>query len=94
LWEIICGSLETALLFDVERLTFVANRALRPLALNCGWEALSLGSTQPDRHDEVTAIVAEVTRGGLRRVRERFGIPGPVIRFFPAAMAAPVRVAA
>ena len=94
LWEIICGSLETALLFDIERLTFVANRALRPLALNCGWEVLPLGSTQPDRHDEVTAIVAEVTRGGLRRVRERFGIPGPVIRFFPAAMAAPVRVAA
>ena len=55
----------------------------------CGWAA-----TQPDRHDEVTAIAAEVTRGGLRRVRERFGIPGPVIRFFPAAMAAPGRVAA
>ena len=43
LWEIICGSLETALLFDIERLTFVANRALRPLALNCGWEVLPLG---------------------------------------------------
>jgi hypothetical protein len=55
---------------------------------------MSLGSTQPDRHDEVTAIAAEVTRGGLRRVRERFGIAGPVIRFFPAALAAPVRVAA
>jgi len=83
LWEIICASLETAFLFDFEQLTFVANRALRPLALNCGWEALSLGSTQPDRHDEVTAIAANVTRAGLRRVRERFGVPGPAIRFFP-----------
>jgi N-acyl-L-homoserine lactone synthetase len=88
LWEIICASLETALLFDFEQLTFVANRALRPLALNCGWEALSLGSTQPDRHDEVTAIAASVTRAGLRRVRERFGVPGPAIRFFPAARVA------
>jgi acyl-homoserine lactone synthase len=98
LWEIICASLETAFLFDFEQLTFVANRALRPLALNCGWEALSLGSTQPDRHDEVTAIAADVTRAGLRRVRERFGVPGPAIRFFPAgrmqALHVPEQVAA
>jgi acyl-homoserine lactone synthase len=94
LWEIICASLETALLFGIERLTFVANRALRPLALNCGWEAMSLGSTLPDRHDEVTAIVADVTRAGLRRVRERFAVPGPVIRFFAASMSMPERVAA
>jgi N-acyl-L-homoserine lactone synthetase len=98
LWQIICASLETALLFDIERLTFVANRALRPLALNCGWDAVSLGSTQPDRHDEVTAIAASVTRAGLRRVRQRFGISGPVIRFFPASLPAntgtPARVAA
>ena len=94
LWEIICASLETALLFDIERLTFVANRALRPLALHCGWEARVLGATQPDRHDEVTAIAADVTRAGLRRVRGRFGVPGPVIRYFPAAVAAPTREAA
>jgi acyl-homoserine lactone synthase len=94
LWEIICASLETALLFDIERLTFVANRALRPLALHCGWDATVLGATQPDRHDEVTAVAAEVTRAGLRRVRARFGIPGPVIRFFPAALAAPARTPA
>ena len=96
LWEIICASLETALLFDIERLTFVANKALRPLALHCGWDAKQLGPTQPDRQDEVTAIVADVTRAGLRHVRGRFGIPGPVIRFFPAAVTppAPVRVAA
>ena len=68
--------------------------SVRLLALHCGWEAKQLGPTQPDRHDEVTAIVADVTRAGLRRVRGRFGIPGPVIRFFPAAATAPTRVAA
>ncbi len=94
LWQTICASLETALLFDLEHLTFVANRALRPLALHCGWEARTLGETQADGDDEVTAIVAAVTRAGLRRVRERFGIPGPVTRFFPAAGICPVRAAA
>jgi len=79
LWQIICGCLETALRLGIERLTLVANRALRPLALNCGWDAVSLGATRPDRHDEVTAIAVAVTQAGLRRVRDRFGIAGPVL---------------
>jgi N-acyl-L-homoserine lactone synthetase len=52
---------------------------LRPLALNCGWDAVSLGATRPDRHDEVTAIAVAVTHAGLRRVQNRFGITGPVL---------------
>lgn len=79
LWQIICGCLETALRFGIEQLTLVANRALRPLALNCGWDAVSLGGTRPDRHDEVTAIAVAVTHAGLRRVQDRFGIAGPVL---------------
>ncbi len=94
LWQIICACLETALLFDIERLTLLANRALRPLALECGWDARALGKTQADRNDEVTAIAVAVRRSGLRRVRERFGIPGPVIRFFPAMARCPRRAAA
>jgi acyl-homoserine lactone synthase len=86
LWQIICACLETALLFDIERLTFIANRALRPLAMNCGWDAAPLGATCADRHDEVTAVAVDVTRVGLRRVRDRFGITGPVIRFFPSSV--------
>jgi N-acyl-L-homoserine lactone synthetase len=85
LWQIICACLETALLFDIERLTFIANKALRPLALACGWDAVPLGGTRADRHDEVTAIGVDVTRAGLRRVRGRFGVAGPVIRFAPVA---------
>jgi N-acyl-L-homoserine lactone synthetase len=79
LWQIICGCLETALRFGIEQLTLVANRSLRPLALNCGWDAVSLGATRPDRHDEVTAIAVAVTHAGLRRVQNRFGITGPVL---------------
>jgi N-acyl-L-homoserine lactone synthetase len=74
LWQIICACLETALRFGIERLTFIANRALRPLALNCGWDAAPLGPTRADRHDEVTAIAVDVTHAGLRRVRDRFGV--------------------
>jgi N-acyl-L-homoserine lactone synthetase len=74
LWQIICACLETALQLGIERLTFIANRALLPLALNCGWDAVRLGPTRADRHDEVTAIVVDVTRAGLRRVRDRFGV--------------------
>ena len=90
LWEIICGSLDTALASGLERLTFVANRALRPLAVGCGWEATVLGPTLPDRNDEVTAVGVSVTHAGLERVRDRFGIRGPVVELG----ALPVRVAA
>jgi len=38
-----------------------------------------LGATRTDRQDEVTAIAVLVTQAGLRRVRDRFGITGPVL---------------
>lgn len=79
LWQIICGCLEAALTCGIEQLTLVANKALRPLALNCGWEAVSLGATRRDGRDEVTAIGVHVTQAGLQRVRDRFGITAPVL---------------
>jgi acyl-homoserine lactone synthase len=81
LWEIVCGVMETTLLFGIEQITFVANAALLPLALNCGWPAVTLGPTLPDGDDEVTAVAASITPVGLRNVRHRFGISGPVTRF-------------
>lgn len=81
LWEIVCGVMETTLLFGVERITFVANAALLPLALNCGWSTTKLGPTLPDGDDQVTAVAAAITPDGLREVRRRFGVVGPVIRF-------------
>jgi acyl-homoserine lactone synthase len=87
LWEIICGIMETALVYGVEQVVFAANRALLPLALACGWEARILGPTLRDQNDEVTAVAAQVTPSGLRIVRERHRIPAPVIRL-PAGVQA------
>lgn len=81
LWEIICGVMETALLFGVDEITFVASSALLPLALHCGWEARILGPTMRDGDDEITAVAASITVEGLRRVRRRLGISAPVTRF-------------
>jgi acyl-homoserine lactone synthase len=81
LWEIICGVMETALLFGVEQITFVANAALFPLAFNCGWQAEQLGPTLQYDSDEITAVAVRITPEGLRDVRRRFGIAGPVTRF-------------
>lgn len=81
LWQMVCGVSETALLFGVEQITFVANAALLPLMLDCGWPAGVLGPTLQDGADEMTAVAASITPEGLRKVRRRFGIPGPVTRF-------------
>jgi hypothetical protein len=35
----------------------------------------------PDGDDEITAVVASITPEGLRAVRGRLGISGPVTRF-------------
>lgn len=84
LMETICGVMETALLFGVEQVTFVANSALLPLALNCGWDARTLGPTLRDGDDEATAAAAMITSEGLRRVRERNAVLAPVTRFHAA----------
>jgi acyl-homoserine lactone synthase len=81
LWEMACGVMETALLYGVEKVTFVANAALLPLAMQCGWSAVRLGPTLPDGNDEITAVAASITPDGLRATRSRLGVHGPVTRF-------------
>jgi acyl-homoserine lactone synthase len=81
LWEMACGVMETALLYGVEKVTFVANAALLPLAMQCGWSAVQLGPTLPDGDDEITAVAASITPEGLRTTRGRLGVHGPVTRF-------------
>ena len=81
LWEIICGVTETALLCGIGQVIFAANRAILPLALKCGWEARPLGETLRDDDDQVTAVAADISTEGLRHVRERHGVPIPVLRF-------------
>lgn len=80
LWEIICGAMETALLYGIEQVIFAANRALLPLALNCGWEAHVLGPGLPDGEDEITAVAVMITTVGLQNVRRRHGVSVPAAR--------------
>lgn len=79
LWETICGILETALEHGISQVIFAANRALLPLALECGWEARTVGPTMSDGDDEFTAVIAAVTLEGLRRLRDRHDVPTPAI---------------
>jgi acyl-homoserine lactone synthase len=80
LWEMICAVMETALVYGIDQVVFVANRALLPLTMGCGWDARTLGATLPDSRDEMTAVIAAITPAGLRRIRERFSVPAPAIR--------------
>jgi acyl-homoserine lactone synthase len=81
LWEIICGVIETGLLYGIDEVIFAASRALLPLALRCGWEARTLARRLSDTEDEVSAVVAAITAAGLRRVRQLHGVSIPAIRF-------------
>lgn len=81
LWEMICAVMETALVYGIDEVVFVANRALLPLAVGCGWDTRLLGATLRDANDEMTAVIAAITPEGLRRVRARYEVPAPVIRF-------------
>lgn len=87
LWEMTLAVIETALLFGIERVTFVAGRALLPLVLNCGWDAAPLGPTLPDGDDEITAVAAAISPHALQTVRRRFGVSAPVTRFPVPAVA-------
>jgi len=80
--RMIAGIMETALIFGIERVTFVANAALTPLAAKAGWDAQPLGAARRVGRDRLTAFVAAIDQRGLRRVRERNDIKTPVTRFF------------
>lgn len=89
LWEMTCAILELGLLNRIEQVIFVANRALLPLMLNCGWDARALGPTLPDGNDRVTAVAAAISEQALAHIRERYGVPDPALaspsRLPPAA---------
>ena len=81
LGEILCGILETCLLFGTEQIVFTANSALLPLTLHCGWQASVLGPTLPDGDDQITAVQVQVHFDGLLALRRRFGIHAPIARY-------------
>lgn len=83
--QMIAGIMETALLFGIERVTFVAGAALARHALAVGWNARPLGPTVRHGRDRITAIAAEIDAAGLRRVRLKQGLgDAPLVRFASA----------
>ena len=80
LWEIICGLMETALEYSIDKVIFAANRALLPLALECGWAARPIGPTLIDGNDDMTPVVATITEADLRTVRYRHNILEAIAR--------------
>ncbi|MFT3727878.1 MAG: acyl-homoserine-lactone synthase [Terricaulis sp.] len=79
--RMIAAIMETALLFGVDKVTFVANSALAPLALKAGWQVEPLGKAHRAGRDRVTAFVAHIDGEGLREVRLRNAIAKPLTRF-------------
>ncbi len=87
LGRMVAGIMETAFLFGVDQVTYVADAALAPMALALGWDARSLGPGRGRGRHKVQAFAARIDGSGLRRVRETFNIREPLIRFVPGDVA-------
>jgi acyl-homoserine lactone synthase len=79
--RMIAAIMETALIFGIQKVTFVASAALAPLALKVGWNASPLGPAHRAGRERVRAMAAEIDAEGLRRVRAQNAIAGPLTRF-------------
>ncbi len=88
LGRMIAAIMETALIFGIERVTFVASAGLTPLAAKAGWDAQPLGGARRVGRDRLTAFVAAIDQRGLKRVRELNDIKTPVTRFFGGELTA------
>lgn len=87
LGRMIAGIIETALLFGIEQVTYVADAALAPMALKVGWDVRALGAPRGKGRHRIQAFVANIDGAGLKRVREAFLISAPLTRFAPADLA-------
>jgi acyl-homoserine lactone synthase len=87
LMRMIGAIMETAILFGVDKVTFVASAALGPLSERAGWDVRPLGSAARKGREKVRAYLATIDGEGLKRVRERIGATGPLTRFIPGALA-------
>ncbi len=87
LGRMIAGIMETALLFGVEQVSYVADAALAPVALKVGWEVRALGPARGRGRGKIQAFLASIDVEGLRRVRQAFAIDAPLTRFAPAELA-------
>jgi len=84
LGRMIAGIMETALIFGIDQVTYVADAALAPLARKVGWDVRALGPPRGKGRHKIQAFAARIDADGLRRVRQAFAINAPLIRFVPA----------
>ncbi|MFZ2028855.1 MAG: acyl-homoserine-lactone synthase [Vitreimonas sp.] len=85
--RMIAAIIETALLFGIERVTFVAGAALAPSATRAGWNVTPLGSARRVGRDRLRAFAADIDCAGLRAVRAQNQIAAPATRFMSASIA-------
>lgn len=78
--------IETGLLFGIEQVTFVASAALAPLAERAGWDVRALGPAKRRGGERLRAYAASIDAAGLKRVRDRAGVVGPLTRFTPGLL--------
>jgi len=87
LGRMIAGIMETAILFGIEQVTYIADAALAPMAEKVGWSVRALGSPRGKGRERIQAFVASIDDAGLKRVRNAFCIGAPLTRFAPADLA-------
>ncbi len=74
LGRMIAGIMETALLFGVDQVTYVADAALAPMAQKVGWDVRALGAPRGNGRNRIQAFVASIdgvgTKARARSVRD------------------------
>lgn len=85
--RMIAGIVETALLFGIERVSYVAGAAVSPIAAAAGWRAEPLGERVRMGRDRVQAFAAQIDAETQRAVRARNGITAPLTRYVPGELA-------
>jgi acyl-homoserine lactone synthase len=87
LGRMIAAIMETALIFGVDEVTYVADAALAAMALKAGWDVRALGRPRGRGRGRIQAFAASIDGPGLKRVRAAFAIAGPLTRFAPGELA-------
>lgn len=87
LGRMIAGIMETAFIFGISKVSYVADAALAPVALRAGWEVEALGPGRGEGREKIQAFLAHIDGAGLKRVRDNFSISGPLTPFAPGELA-------
>lgn len=81
--EIMCGVMETSLLYGWKTLTFVIGTPLLPHCIGCGWSIMPIGLPVTENRQSICAFKVDVTQEGLRAVRSNASLTKPSLRILP-----------